>query len=326
MDGVSDKYIYLDWQVFKYCITPRQDKHQSTDNDFSLLIQKLKEKYRIPYSEGHIRDRANRYTPENRKNVELDFESAEALNEQFCLGTSNDGRLVMRKKPMLSFFDEILNKNDLAFAVEPLNFHDFQVDMEKINRSHPLYPLLLQTNGILNSNYLSSYLENVFRIIPTDNDLYKNLRTETSRLNSSDLRNNQNPFDMKSHLDRLLNSMSPMIDALKYDRSQLVSAWPSIANRWFENSGIQQPFPKDLLLIQGYSLLDFHPLFNDKLKKRKNTADNIWRDGIHCYYASEASYYVTEDEKTREKTKLLYDAYGIKTKVVDMAGFLCYFT
>lgn len=68
-----------------------------------------------------------------------------------------------------------------------------------------------------------------------------------------------------------------------------------------------------------------HPLFGEKLKKNKNTLDNIIRDGNHVYYASEADFFVSEDETTRKKTSFMYEAFDIRTKVVSEKEFLsCY--
>ena len=75
--------------------------------------------------------------------------------------------------------------------------------------------------------------------------------------------------------------------------------------------------------MQGYVLLDMHPLFKkEKLKKKKNTLDNIIRDGNHCYYASKAKYFVSEDEGVRKKVSFLYEVYGIKTNVKSEQEFM----
>lgn len=69
-------------------------------------------------------------------------------------------------------------------------------------------------------------------------------------------------------------------------------------------------------------MLDFHPLFSEKLKANKNTLDNIIRDSNHVYYASEAEYFISEDKNTRVKTKFIYEVFDIATKVVSEKEFL----
>ncbi len=110
------------------------------------------------------------------------------------------------------------------------------------------------------------------------------------------------------------------MDSFQDDIDTLAKKWPRIAEYWFSLNN--KDLSQDLLLIQGYTLLDMHPLFKEKLKKGKNTLDNIVRDGNHCFYAAKAQYFVSEDEYTRQKVAFLYKAYGIKTKVVNEEGFL----
>lgn len=117
--------------------------------------------------------------------------------------------------------------------------------------------------------------------------------------------------------------MEPFLESMSYDVPELQKKWKSIAENWF--SMYHKEVCLELLLTNGYGLLDLHPKFHDKLKKNKNTLDNIVRDGNHAYYASEACYFVSEDGHTREKTQFLYDVYGIKTKVVSEAEFINHF-
>lgn len=118
--------------------------------------------------------------------------------------------------------------------------------------------------------------------------------------------------------------MYPFIDSFQYDEEQLKKNWPHIAERWFSLNPASS-LAKDQLLIQGYTLLDMHPLFKEKMKKGKNTLDNIIRDGNHCFYASNGKFFVSEDDYTRRKTSFLYGAYNIKTKVVSENDFINHF-
>ena len=74
--------------------------------------------------------------------------------------------------------------------------------------------------------------------------------------------------DEEARLNKLLFHMSPFLHSFKDDKLQLKSKWEQIAEKWFS---LNNPLPlqKSLLLIQGYTLLDLHPLFKEKLKKEK---------------------------------------------------------
>jgi len=75
-----------------------------------------------------------------------------------------------------------------------------------------------------------------------------------------------------------------------------------------------------------YMLLEFKNTFKGKrIKDRinwKNNFTNIYTDAMHMGLAQFAECYVTNDEITRRKTELVYQSFGIKTKVVDINGFL----
>ena len=102
-------------------------------------------------------------------------------------------------------------------------------------------------------------------------------------------------------LDLLMYKLGPFLLSFSCsDIDELALKWKDIAKRYL-GKGVKEP-SLEQLLMQGYTLLDMHPLLKkDKLKKRKNTLDNIIRDGKHCYYASGARYFVSEDEGTRIK-------------------------
>ena len=118
----------------------------------------------------------------------------------------------------------------------------------------------------------------------------------------------------------LYEHLNPFMESREYDIDKLRKQWKSICESWFSLNHTL-PLKKSQLLIQGYTLLDMHPLFGEKLKKNKNTLDNIIRDGNHVYYASEADFFVSEDETTRKKTSFMYEAFDIRTKVVSEKEF-----
>ena len=77
---VHDKYIYLDWNVFKYMKNPRMDKNE-VDKEFYQAVCMLKKRYRFPTSLAHIKDRLRNYSVEHRKDIEDDFEFAYSVSE-----------------------------------------------------------------------------------------------------------------------------------------------------------------------------------------------------------------------------------------------------
>lgn len=79
--------------------------------------------------------------------------------------------------------------------------------------------------------------------------------------------------------------------------------------------------PEELLVTSAYEMLDFHPLFKEKLKKSKNTLSNIVRDSKIVYYATGSKYFVTEDTNCAEKSDFVLKALGYKIDVISMEKF-----
>ncbi len=325
----QDKYIYLDWNVVKNMINPRNDKKE-LDEEMKRIIYSLRKKYKFPYSHGHIKDRANHYDEKYREEVKADFAFFESITNSFCLARCDElNRFVMIKKPIMDFFDEEIKKEKTRRGFNSQYFLNpeatFRVDMSKINKDHPLYEMLERSNGIYNPFSMSEFLEELYNEIFVNADKYRKFRAymEQFEINKEDAREQQNSLKDRDYLDFLLLHMEPFLESVSYDVPELQKKWKFIAENWFSMN--HKEVCLELLLTNGYELLDLHPKFHDKLKKNKNTLDNIVRDGNHAYYASEACYFVSEDGHTREKTQFLYDVYGIKTKVVSEEEFINHF-
>lgn len=302
---------------------PRLDKGE-LDNQFKNLVFKLKKKYKFPFSYAHIKDRANRYSGEHYVKVREDFTFVETVTDSICVGIYK-GKPVLCKKSIQKCFDDYISeeKSDKIDIVNYFPF-SFRVDMKKIDKEHPMYDFLKENQGMLSNKEMNEFLQKMYQYIFTDINAYKKLR---SYVNNLDLKSGLNqPYSCKEilMLNQLLFHMYPFIESFQYDEENLKKNWSEIAERWFSLNQVAS-LEKEQLLIQGYTLLDMHPLFREKMKKGKNTLDNIIRDGNHCFYASNGHFFVSEDDYTRRKTSFLYSAYKIKTKVVSESEFMNYF-
>ena len=165
----QDKYIYLDWNVVKNMINPRNDKKE-LDEEMKRIIYSLRKKYKFPYSHGHIKDRANHYDEKYREEVKADFAFFETITNSFCLARCDElNRFVMIKKPIMDFFDEEIKKEKTRRGFNSQYFLNpeatFRVDMSKINKDHPLYEMLERSNGIYNPFSMSEFLEELYNEI-----------------------------------------------------------------------------------------------------------------------------------------------------------------
>lgn len=313
------KYIYLDWNVIKYMKEPRLEKKE-IDEKFKDIVFKLKKKYKFPYSMAHIKDRANHCSEEHYIKIKEDFEFAETVNDTICVAIDKD-KPVLVKENMLTCFDDYIAKSKQETPYIDADFpFSFSVDMDRISEDHPMYDFLKVRDGKISPTGMEEFLQELYKDIFQDASKYKKLREYIKNFDVEKALNQEYSFNEIFCLQKLLFHLYPFLDSFQDDIDTLEKKWLKIAKCWFslDNNNLRQ----DLLLIQGYTLLDMHPLFNEKLKKRKNTLDNILRDGNHCFYASNAQYFVSEDEDTRKKTTFLYKVYGIKTKVVNEEDFL----
>lgn len=275
------KYVYLDWNVIKYMIEHRGDQYQTIDSLFLSLVINLKKSgmYSFPYSEAHIRDRANKYKPEYYKKIKGDLSFISRLSNSMCLGTTDDCTIQTAKKSVFEFFAEIVCENQ---------------------------------------NFEESGLRTSFFDIFYNAKLYKNIRDQIPNLDNNKV---ISQVMMGNGDPKLVLHCSPFVNSLSYDLPTLRKKWKGICESWLSFHTNETP-SLEQMIVQGYSLLDYHPLFNEKLKPNKNTLDNIIRDGRHAYYASCADFFVTEDDNTKKKTSFIYEAFDIKTRVVSEKEFL----
>lgn len=310
----AEKYIYLDWNIFKYMKEPRTDKGEM-DKQFKELVFKLKNKYKFPFSYAHIRDRANHYSKEHYEKVKQDFEFVESISDSICVGIYA-GEPALDKVSIQDCFDDYISKEEKNTLNILTSFpFSYKVDMEKLDKNHPMYDFLLESNGMIDAKGMDEFLQKMYQCIFLDTVRYKKFRNYIDKIDLKNCLYQPYSYNELMQLNKLLYHLFPFIDSFRDDEEKLKKKWDQIAERWFSLNS-SSVLKKEQLLIQGYTLLDMHPIFREKMKKGKNTLDNIVRDGNHCFYASRARYFVSEDEYALRKTAFLYDVYNIKTRVV----------
>lgn len=67
-----------------------------------------------------------------------------------------------------------------------------------------------------------------------------------------------------------------------------------------------------------FELLDMFGYWTDKPTPKSNVA-RLW-DSSHCYFASFCDYFISDDKRTRNKAKVVFDLYDIKTKILSSKG------
>lgn len=67
-----------------------------------------------------------------------------------------------------------------------------------------------------------------------------------------------------------------------------------------------------------FEMLDIVGYWKDKYNNKSNYA-RLW-DSSHCHFSSYCDYFISNDKRTRNKAKVVFEIYGIKTKVLDSEG------
>lgn len=67
-----------------------------------------------------------------------------------------------------------------------------------------------------------------------------------------------------------------------------------------------------------FEFLDMIGYWKDKYNDKSNYA-RLW-DSNHAYFSSHCDYFISDDKKTRNKARVAFHLYGIKTKVISSNG------
>jgi len=65
----------------------------------------------------------------------------------------------------------------------------------------------------------------------------------------------------------------------------------------------------------SYFMLDYFDSMKEKINK-KSYITNILNDAQHCYFATFARYFISEDKMVRKKSKLLYEKFDVGTSIM----------
>lgn len=280
---------------------------------FKSFMQDLKSKYVFPASEGHLKDLAAKFKEENWPHVEKDILFLNEISESSMLGVLPDESLMPVNANIKDEFKKILNERE----VEPefsIKGESCQVDMGKLSQENLFRPFLEKNNGVLDVSVMDSFLNMMWDSID-DPDFYKLLRKEVESLHKTipgqnTIINQESPY---------FRRIEPFLDIGKInDPEELEEKFEEILSSFLAIDGrTLNTLTKGQKIQNAYLLLDFSPLFRDKINK-KNRPSNMDRDLKNLFFASDAKYYVTEDDATYKKSKFVARLLGLTVRVVKM--------
>lgn len=325
------KYIYLDWNVIQYM------KHETIDikksingKEFRELIENISKKYLFPFSEGHLKDLLVSSNPANMKYIKEDLNFLKEISKNHLLGLDENENCIPLKNhiDISTFFNDIKDNTDNEKEEEELTVdfkttNSFEINLEQMENDSLYKSLIEQNNGILDNSVLNNFIFLMYEDINSP-DFYKKFRLEVSNIKKSF---QKTPNSILNQQSEYFKELVPFIDFLlekniKKIKSNFNETMVSFLNidkkRTFEELTVGSK------IELAYSLLDFNPNFRDKIT-RKNKPSNMFRDIKNLYFASQAKYYITEDDKTYIKSKLVCEVLDLKVKVLKMDEFIIKF-
>lgn len=276
-------FIYLDWNVVKAL------KEKSADPIFSVMIDTLKTKFIIPFSFAHLCDRQKNMSEDNKMYIKEDLTFFNGLSGGYMLGRYEDDYDIA-KQNILKKFDEVTISKQTQFP-------SFNIPQE----------ILLKLKSVGAKTFFEDK-ENVqlfplivlsaFSRFSCNDEIYKEIR-EVFLIDPPeqiaffrDLQKPElKPEDLEKFVENLLEFEQESDSTLRHKMGA------------------------------AYLYLDFNQNYREKVNTKSNFT-NMYTDSEHMLNASFAKYYITEDKKTRKKTKLVYETYGINTEVYSINEFI----
>ncbi|RTY77953.1 hypothetical protein EKL97_14870 [Flavobacterium sp. LS1P28] len=316
--------VYIDSNVFRYLKNP----------NYSRLLENLveqKDKLIFYYSYAHLSDLTRDKT--NKKFEDLLF--MEQLVDKNYLNLKIDETIV---NVQIASPTEAFNNLDHTPLSEILNFTELFSEMESNEIDTPEIidvkdKMKLMFNMPIGNLGIPNFIDDIgvnnplIRMLPTlENgstlmDLIKGMLETIDNLN-------QDPS-----IWRGLRNYS--IDALNLKKFNI-----DINNKNFDSELKDTPLQKSFMefveetfihnkslekqrefnfFINAYSCLNILGLDNEK--NNKVVFSSFQNDAQHAYYAAHCEYLISDDEQLLLKAKVLYNLFGIETKVLNLADF-----
>ena len=321
--NTSDKkytIIYLDWNIIKKL------KIQEIYNNNPRVL--------LPFSEIHIRDLVPSIKNTNQDKFMSDL-------QYLMLLTQNKKLSLLSYTPEIKDnYNGVIIKKDLEIKDAMISFSDNDVykelkniiengekEKEKILKliNDQRYPYKIQypkdivkfenvdiqkifeeNNFLYDEQFVLKYMSYYFleeKNIFNTPELYKELR--------SALKNQKSIIDDEEFKIFLTIYSENNIENLEKNFSRIANFWDTLQH------SIESSLPPEEKNYNSMALLEFSPLFQDKVNK-KNKLENIARDCRHFQLATYCDYFITDDQKFLKKVNFLLKMFpNIKTRIID---------
>lgn len=331
-------YVYLDTNAF-WNMKPEHPQH---DQEFAATVRRLQRRYRFPFSEAHFLDTASGDLLGSESYIERDLTFLAEASQGQAIALDDDerrppeevhpvlGPMPGNGLPWIVHRDYRLNEVADLYRCMPQDAStqpsflvigsSHQVDLSQIPDHHPMKPLLEKAGGVFTSEVLKKYIDILWAGRDAPN-VYKEFRKSVEEacqsIGSEGRLLTPEAAERFAPLRELMAAETTEEITLKLGSAAETLAF--LAGQKFND------LPWPARLVNSYHLLAFHTDMWEKINK-DNRPPNMRYDAKHLIYAAGAKHLVTHDKRFAAKAKVVFSAFGIKTKVSDLSKFKTLFS
>jgi hypothetical protein len=321
--------IYLDWNVFSYLkrFKDTQEPYISLDR----ILTQNKNSIIIPYTSAHLSDLITSYkkSEEGKIKTLADLDYLAQLTDSRCiLYDYKDQKTYPDKYDIHDYFQQLLEGDQmLSGNIENLfNGTGMETMFSSVLDIFKLLPSGIDVTNIDQTPSGSKILNEAFQGFTKPSSFYDTLNETFSLTNKYNtdpafyrgIRNASldelRLFRDYSNTENPIAEMNKILESSSFKTSFVEFAEVSLKNYF----GDKIPSRFDIF-TNYYRVLDYFGYYRDKVFK------NMIQDSFHAYYGAHCDFFVTDDDNTYHKAKVIYEHFNIETVVCKTNKFLSEF-
>lgn len=324
--------VYFDWNV--YCLMRDRDKN-TLGQELYDLVKGCDDIMCIPYSQVHLQDLTKGSEKKCNQayiNNDLNFIDSISKNYYIALDALKTKEIHPYYVSATEAFENIKENHgkEIADYVNQLFDYNDNPDLSLITEKVNLYlrtmPISFDYNLLTNDPLSIKMYEGKFHEFKENNTLY-NFMLGWSRF-YKEMKENPDVYNelttvfrnsLNINTSTISNANKPIEEINKVLSEKLDSNFDLISSTVNPNiKGTSDLFLKFVTEMGFLDMIGYHP---DKLDK-KNLYSNYTNDTHHSFYAAHCDYFISEEKKLLEKSRIMYDRYGCKTKTLTVKEFI----
>ncbi len=307
----------MDWNTLKGI----KDSVREPFISIGKILSKYQNEISIPYSPSHLSDLNKRYE-ENKEKIDSDLE--------FLRRTSGDSIIAkyfgineirFEKRDIIKFFHEIRkdkeNEKPISKIFDDIG-DDLSIDIKSMFEGINLKSILPNTEEIEKTETGNVLLKQYKSFFETGN--ITDLLDDMAKMSSNFENNPQDYNELRKGLKEDLN-LDPNTSNWQLPIQKLDSFLPntSIGKSFSElvNEDVKRHHKDPIFFdyyLSAYNQLGLFGFRPDKLSE-KNRFNNTIEDGFHSFYGAHADIFVTNDKIMYHRSKVLFEAFEVDTKL-----------